>query len=104
MSKIYKIDVIIHEGDYNKGEGEQVNEFDFECKTLKECINECQISNKKEFEYDEENNNFFVDVLVNNDNIKASDSEIEKWKNGELKLYNARYFVNVFDVIESKEL
>jgi len=102
--RIYKVDVVVHIDSYEEGELENVNNFDFECKSLEELLMLCCVESKEEFEFDEVNNNYFVDVLSDDDNYKATTKQIELWKRGEFTLYNTRYYVNPYDVLESKEL
>lgn len=44
----------------------------------------------------------FYSNMVDIDNIEATESEIEKWKNGELKLYSANSTIEVFELVKTQ--
>lgn len=106
--------VEVYEDSYEDGEGAFVNARDLKeydgtrFNSLQEVIsliakrdiyNDDYIKpeNWMAFEYDDKNGTLRLDtdVLVDVDNYPADDSDIEQWKRGELKLYNAHYNVYV---------
>ena len=38
----------------------------------------------------------YTNMLVDEDNSEATSTEVEKWKEGEIKLYNANFSINVY--------
>lgn len=90
----------VYEDDFEEGEGKHVNSFSGEVNKIFGSIDDLlkYIGDRITYE-DAKKENFSVNddgridtsVLVDSENSPASKSEIEKWKNGELKLYNANY-------------
>jgi hypothetical protein len=90
----------VHEDDYENGEGDQVNSFaDDVNKTFKTAKQLFDYINDKIIYKDIDAANYFAiedgrittSLLVDSENIPASESQIEIWKKGELKLYTANY-------------
>lgn len=102
----------VHEDDFQEGEGEQVNSYDLNTFINADSVNDAiqkYIEDYLGFSFSWDNvenseDNSVLDYyeLVDNDNIKASTSEIEKWKFGELKLYSNQYVLRAFELIEQK--
>lgn len=107
-------EVEVYEDDYEGGEGAFVNAWDLKeydglrFNSLQEVIT--FIANKgiyskdytkpenwSAFEYNDKDGvlRLDTDVLVDRENYPADDSDIERWKKGEVKLYNAHYNVYV---------
>lgn len=91
--------VDIYEDDYNKGEGDFVNQWDVDVRGEYDSVEELlkAIQNKTYlFENGNLQNCLFIDgdlLLddeVNVNNETPTDAEIEDWKNGETMLYAAR--------------
>lgn len=107
--------VEVHEDSYEDGEGAFVNAWDdlkeyagVQYRSLQkviELIANRSIYNKDytkpenwlAFEYDDKDGTLRLDtdVLVDVENRPADDSDIERWKKGEVELYNAHYSVYV---------
>ena len=106
--------VDVHEDSYEDGEGAFVNSWDLNeyaglrFNSLQEVIDlianrgiyskdYTKPENWLAFEYDAKEGTLRLDtdVLVDADIHTADDNDIERWKKGELKLYNAHYFVYV---------
>lgn len=105
--------VEVHEDNYEHGEGNFVNSWNLKeynglrFKSLQAIINLVASEGIYNEDYTKPENwmlcgydedgiiRLDTDVLVNQDNYPADDNEIESWKKGEVKLYNAHYFVYV---------
>lgn len=106
--------VEVHEDSYEDGEGAFVNAWDLNVyagmrfNSLQEVIelianrgiyskDYIKPENWMAFEYDDKEGTLRLDtdVLVDAESNPADDSDIERWKKGEVKLYNAHYFVYV---------
>lgn len=106
--------VEVHEDSYEDGEGAFVNAWDLKeydgmrFNSLQEVIDlianrgiynkdYTKPENWMAFEYDDKDGTLRLDtdVLVDVDNHPADDSDIERWKKGEVELYNAHYYVYV---------
>lgn len=106
--------VEVHEDSYEDGEGAFVNSWDLNeyagmrFNSLQEVIDlianrgiynkdYTKPENWMAFEYDDKDGTLRLDtdVLVDADTHPADDSDIEKWKKGEVELYNAHYYVYV---------
>lgn len=107
-------EVEVHEDSYEDGEGAFVNAWDLKeydglrFNSLQEVItfiadkgiyskDYTKPENWMAFEYRDEDGilRLDTDVLVDRENYPADDNDIERWKKGELKLYNAHYNVYV---------
>lgn len=94
-------DADVYEDDYNEGEGNQVNSFSEKVnksfasgeELLKYISNNVLYHDVKKEYYSimEDDGRIVTSVLVNEDNLAASENEIEKWKKGDKKLYSASY-------------
>lgn len=106
--------VEVHEDSYEDGEGAFVNSWDLNeyagmrFNSLQEVIDlianrgiynkdYTKPENWMAFEYDDKDGTLRLDtdVLVDVNTHPADDSDIEKWKKGEVELYNAHYYVYV---------
>lgn len=106
--------VEVHEDSYEDGEGAFVNAWDLKeydgmrFNSLQEVIDlianrgiynkdYTKPENWMAFEYDDKDGTLRLDtdVLVDVDNHPADDNDIERWKKGEVELYNAHYYVYV---------
>lgn len=106
--------VEVHEDSYEDGEGAFVNAWDLKeydgmrFNSLQEVIDlianrgiynkdYTKPENWMAFEYDDKDGTLRLDtdVLVDVDSHPADDSDIERWKKGEVELYNAHYYVYV---------
>ena len=50
---------------------------------------------------DEVENELHYSVLVDVENLKASENQIEKWKQGKEKLYSSNITITVYEIIET---
>ena len=98
--------------DYEQGEGDFVNSWDFKipsdydsAEDLVYAIarNSGVFSDKVE-DYVFLDGSIQTDALVNNDNEEPSKAEIEAWKNGEETLYNAHLYLSVSCVMDEHEM
>lgn len=106
--------VEVHEDSYEDGEGAFVNAWDLNeyagmrFNSLQEVIDlianrgiyskdYTKPENWMAFEYDDKDGTLRLDtdVLVDAETHPADDNDIEKWKKGEVELYNAHYYVYV---------
>ena len=96
--KIYvdgKAVVDVYEDDYNEGEGDYVNGWDFDIRGAYDTIQ--QLVNKlAEYGFSENPDDYvFLDGTIQSDafqdadGMEPSDADIEAWKRGEIQLYNA---------------
>ena len=93
-------DADVYEDDYNEGEGKQVNSFGERvnksfstAEDFFKYINNSVLYTDMDKEYYDimDDGRIVTSLLVDVDNSPASKSEIEEWKNGNLKLYSASY-------------
>ncbi len=98
----------IYEDNFIEGEGEQVNSYSVNAtlyatdpkdalrvyfdKTLFLSFDEENIDDSLEDGY------FHYSNLVDNDNSEASESEIEKWKFDEIKLYSNNTCISIYEL------
>lgn len=102
----------IYEDDFNEGEGKHVNTFDLKgnikaenpIEAVKTYIQEVagyDVSDDATIDvHDERPNVAFWGATVDNDNVQASESEIERWKEGKMKLYSDHMEITVQELIE----
>lgn len=100
--------VDVYEDDFNKGEGRLVNNWEnnFSESTLEDLISEIEYNtdtNKSDWMIDNMNNypnatEVWASQLVDANNVAASNSNIENWKNGEMQLYSAHYQILISSV------
>ena len=50
---------------------------------------------------DEVENELHYSVLVDVENLEASENQIEKWKQGKEKLYSSNITITVYEIIET---
>jgi uncharacterized iron-regulated protein len=103
----------IHVDDYENGEGEYLNGYSLEeiiaAESPIEAV-EKYFKNVLAYDFDkdsaciddEQDNVLHYDVLVDDNNFKASESEIEEWKNGKKVLYNDHSVVYVYELTPVK--
>ena len=60
--------------------------------------------NPEWWEYDDYNNDFYTDILVDVDNSEASEDEIARWKKGEMRLWNCRIHATIMKQAEPTPL
>ncbi len=94
-----------YEDSYEEGEGKYVNEWDFDVKgtydsaeDLIKAITKATYLfdfDVKDFAFDEEQSAIISTDLVNEESIKADKHDIELWKKGEKKLYDANLWLYV---------
>jgi len=71
-------------------------EFDTIAEALEAvCDKHCFDFHLNWWEYDELNEDFFTDVLVDNDNSEADEDDIALWKEGKKRLWNCRIHVKI---------
>jgi negative regulator of sigma E activity len=102
-------EVIIYEDDYEQGEGELVNSYNFSYNKRVQTITEIlkYITNyvrgekfdMKNWEY--EDGTARCSFLVDEDNTEPSNSQIKAWKEGKEKLYIAEVNVSITTVVGS---
>lgn len=97
----------IFEDDFEHGELGYINSFDLNSEQESVDIVEAIILHFKSFGYEISKNNLELyddilctDVLVDADNLQASQPEIDLWKKGEIKLYNDYVHVTAFELLE----
>jgi hypothetical protein len=106
--KTYRLKIIhdIVEDSYSQGELECVNQWqeDIEVKAISplQAVKDYLLNTLLEVKdgdlcFDDDNVFCSTDILVNNDNDEAIESEIEKWKQGKIKLYNDHIIFRVFE-------
>ena len=106
-----KVFVDVYEDDYKEGEGEFVNSYKVDW--LKEDIVKAKdlVKYLADNLYLSENPNDYVvfddgridtDQLQDEDGSEASKSQIERWKDGKMKLYNAHFIIKVEAVSNSR--
>ena len=107
---IFEVDVEIREDDYNEGEGVLLNSWDFTqnfiASSLEEALHRfyddrlfCPgINFEDAYSYDEGSNFIYFARTEDKYGSYASESEIERWKKGEIKLYSAIYAVQISEV------
>lgn len=108
-SKAY---VEVYEDDYEEGEGDYANAWDFDVRgeydsaeeLVKAIAKNSFIFSDKVKDYSFIDSTIQTSAFVNNDNEEPSKAEIEAWKNGELKLYNAYLSVLVSCVMGEHEM
>jgi len=109
--RVLSVDVTVHEDDHEEGEGKQVNwwalpEYKGEVLNGDGVLwfleHQLSLSGNKE-DYIVMDNTIRYDELIDADIISASESEIERWKKGELKLYNAHYCIR-FDAVTERPI
>lgn len=115
--KDYKINVTycyadVYEDDYEKGEGDFVNQWDMKDivgvydsieKLLKMLKYYGFSTSIKDYAFDSMNNAIISDLLTDADGMEAYKTDIEKWKNGEIMLYNARLCCGV-EIVASRPM
>ena len=107
---IFEVDVEVREDDYNEGEGPILNSWDFTqpvtANSLKEALHEfyddrlyCPgLDFEDAYSYDEGSKLIYFARTEDKNGCYASESEIEQWKKGEIKLYSAIYAVRISKV------
>jgi len=93
---------------YNEGELETVNYYDLsneiDAKNYKQAIEKYfaeTLCYKLNFDYvDILGNMLIYNVLVDDENYEASESQIENWKNDEITLYNNNINLYVYELNE----
>lgn len=102
-----------HEYDYENGELDYVNGWDENCAcsadTLPELIKKVQdklYMTGKDFYWmiDIEGSSLRVNYLANKEGDLASKSEIEDWKNGDIKLYSVDGFIQIKKVMDESDV
>ena len=102
-----------YEDDYENGELGYANGWEENCacsaKTLPELIKKVQdklYMSGKDFYWtiDVDGSSLRVNYLANENNELASKSEIEDWKNGEIKLYNVDGFIQIKKVMGESDV
>jgi hypothetical protein len=117
--KVSSYDCESFEDDYEKGESLRSDAYwtgndrpsaGMKFKSVKEALE--QILKEQYFEgddvvwanifkeYGEDRGRFVCDVLVNDDNVKATEDEIEEWKKGNCRLWNCR--INAYICVASE--
>ena len=103
----------MREDDYENGELDYVDGWDEKCacsaNTLPELIKKVQnklYMTDKDFYWmiDVDGSSLRVNYLANEKGELASKSEIEDWKNGEIKLYNVDGFIKVQKVMDESDV
>lgn len=104
----------VYEDNYNEGEVDLVNGWTFDVQGEYDSAEELieRIQNATGMFYDNNPEDFFIDdfgrLLTNEfvdfDNAKASQYEIERWKRGEIKLYNAEMYLEVYVVSDIRKI
>ena len=94
-----------YEEDYENGEGNYVNEWNFDVKgtydSAQDLINAIVKAtglfdfDVKEFGFDEDQSAIMTSDLVDENSIVADKKDIELWKKGEKKLYDANLWLYV---------
>ena len=100
----------VYEDNYEQGEGDHVNSFDGKVHKTFEFVDDLirYISTNilykdvSKEEFDIQDGVMSTSLLVDEANVPATDSEIELWKEGEIKLYSANYSFYV-QLVEEKE-
>lgn len=98
---------------YEEGETEQVNSYtlsaEVEAENIKSAIKQYFDKNLyysfdfKNAEVDEENKTtLYYSNLVDVENVEASESEVEQWKQNELTLYSNQITIEVFEVVQQQ--
>lgn len=108
-SKAY-VDVAVD--DYEQGEGDFVNSWDFDVRgeytSAEELVRaihkETYVFSDKLSDYVFLDGNLQTDAFVNADNEEPSKSEIEAWENGEETLYNAHLAIPLSVVMNEHEM
>jgi hypothetical protein len=107
---IFEVNVVIREDDYNEGEGPILNSWDFThsltANSLKEALHKfyddrlsCPGVNFEDaYSYDEGSKFIYFARTEDKNGCYASESEIERWKKGEIRLYSAIYAVQISEV------
>ena len=104
----------VYEDSYTQGELNEVNEYEMEMKVYdaKDPIEAVAIFYDKQFgkEFDAitvdiEDGGIYDSFLVDAENLEVTENQIEKWKNGEVKLYanNFRVIVQSIEVLDLEE-
>jgi len=104
----------VYEDSYTDGEQDQVNEYNIEMKVFdaKDPMEAVAIFYDKQFgrEFDAtivhiEDGGIYDSFLVDAENLEVTENQIEKWKNGEVKLYanNFRVIVQSIEVLDLEE-
>lgn len=104
----------IYEDDWNEGEGDFINEWSFNIegtyRSAEELIERIQnvtgmfLDHRPEDFIIETPGRLWTDEIVNFDNEKASRDEIERWKRGEIELYKADMYLEVYVVSDIREI
>ncbi len=113
MKKTYVVSSYhnVYENSYTDGEQDWVNEFEIEMKVFdaKDPIEAVAIFYDKqlgrEFDasmVDVEDGGIYDSFLVDEENLQATESEIERWKKGEKRLYenNFRVVVQELEILD----
>lgn len=107
---IFEVDVEVREDDYNEGEGPILNSWDFTqsltANSLEEALHKfyddwlyCPgLDFEDAYSYDEGSKFIYFARTEDKNGCYASESEIERWKKGEIKLYSAIYAVQISEV------
>lgn len=115
--KDYKINVTycnaeVYEDDYENGEGDYVNQwnmrdvvgvYDSIEKLLKRLSGWGFSTSIKDYGFDSYNNVIISDLLTDADGMEAYKTDVEKWKNGEIMLYNAHLNCGV-EIVASRPM
>jgi len=102
----------VHVDDYEQGEGEFVNEWDFEVHGTYDSVESliaevsaltgCVSTDTKDWGLLVDNGTLTTNCLVDEDNLEADQRQIEKWKRGEYTLYLCDVYVPVMIISDPR--
>jgi hypothetical protein len=106
--RINYVDVSVYKDSYEEGETDNVNNYDMNHikgsivspKELVSFLAENIYTSEDASDYSILDNNIHTSQLQDADGSEASESEIERWKKGDLELYSARFIISVSIISE----